>query len=154
MKVRKANSKDLAQLSELFDGYRQFYQQSTDPAAAKAFIAQRIENQQSVIFVVESNDQLLGFTQLFPSFSSVSMQRLWVLNDLFVASFARKQGVAKKLMAAAKKFADDTGSKGLILETDVDNVEAQNLYDKLGYVKQDDTYHYFLLAEKTKDTVS
>ena len=144
MKVRKANSLDLSQLGELFDGYRQFYQQSTDPAGAKAFIAERIENEQSVIFVVEFNNQLLGFTQLFPSFSSVSMQRLWVLNDLFVASHSRKQGAAEMLMVAAKKFAEDTGSKGLILETDLDNVQAQNLYDKLGYIKQDSTYHYFL----------
>lgn len=144
MKVRKANANDLAQLSELFDGYRQFYQQQSNPAAAKAFLADRIEKNQSVIFVVEKGGQLLGFTQLFPSFSSVSMQRLWVLNDLFVASHARKQGVAEKLMTAAQAFAEQSDSKGLILETDLENTQAQNLYDKLGYIKQDSTYHYFL----------
>ena len=149
MKVRKANSTDLSQLSELFDGYRQFYQQNSNLTAARRFIATRLEKNESVIFVVESGGKLLGFTQLYPSFSSVSMQRLWVLNDLFVAGDARKQGVAAKLMAAAKKFATETGSKGLILETDLDNLAAQKLYDKLGYKLQNSTRHYFLATEKT-----
>ncbi len=125
MKVRKANSNDLIQLSHLFDGYRQFYQQAADLDGAKEFISKRLENQQSVIFVVfvvESDDKLLGFTQLFPSFSSVSMQRLWVLNDLFVAVAARQQGVARNLMEAAKHFAQKTNSKGLTLETDLGNI--------------------------------
>jgi ribosomal protein S18 acetylase RimI-like enzyme len=151
MIVRKADAKDLLKLSELFDGYRQFYQQPSDLAGAQAFIAERIKNHQSVIFVVESNDQLLGFTQLFPSFSSVSMQRLWVLNDLFVASHARGQGVAEALMAAAKQLAEDTGSKGLVLETDLDNSQAQSLYEKLGYQKQDSTHHYFLANPKAAE---
>ena len=149
MKVRKANSTDLSQLSELFDGYRQFYQQSSDLTAARQFIAARLKNNESVIFVVESAGKLFGFTQLYPSFSSVSMQRLWVLNDLFVAGNARKQGVAAKLMAAAKNFASETDSKGLILETDLDNLAAQKLYDKLGYQLQNSTRHYFLATEKT-----
>ena len=149
MKVRKANSTDLSQLSELFDGYRQFYQQSPNLTAARRFIAARLEKNESVIFVVESGGKLCGFTQLYPSFSSVSMQRLWVLNDLFVADHARKQGVAAKLMAAAKNYASETDSKGLILETDLDNLAAQKLYDKLGYELQSDTRHYFLATEKT-----
>ncbi|TDR20639.1 GNAT family N-acetyltransferase [Marinicella litoralis] len=144
MNVRKAQSKDLSQLSELFDGYRQFYHQPGDLVAARKFISDRLAKNESVIFVVEAKAQLLGFTQLFPSFSSVSMQRLWVLNDLFVAGHARKQGVAGMLMAAAKKFAVETNSKGLILETDLDNLAAQNLYNKLGYQLQTSTQHYFL----------
>lgn len=147
MNIRKATQKDLKQLSHLFDGYRQFYSQATDLDGARDFILNRMENNQSVIFVAEKQDKLLGFTQLFPSFSSVSLQRLWVLNDLFVAADARKQGVAEALMHAARDFAESTHSKGIILETDWDNVQAQKLYDKLGYQKQDSTYHYFLPSQ-------
>lgn len=151
MKVRKANLNDLAQLSDLFDGYRQFYQQKPSLDAATSFIQQRLLNEDSVIFVVEKDDpllgkQLLGFTQLYPSFSSVSMQRLWVLNDLFVRVDARQTGVAQALMDEANQWAQKTDSKGLILETECDNVRAQKLYDKLGFIKQDSTYHYFLSA--------
>ena len=144
MIVRKAEKSDLLPLSQLFDGYRVFYKQDSDVAAAQSFLKQRFEQDDSVTFVAELDGKLRGFTQLFPSFSSVSMQRLWILNDLFVASAARKRGVAEALMAAAKEFAVSTDSKSIILETDLDNVKAQALYDKLGYSKQTDTYHYFL----------
>ncbi len=148
MNIRKANSKDLAQLSLLFDGYRQFYQQQENLTGATDFIQQRLQAQDSTIFVAEEGEQLLGFTQLYPSYSSVSMQRLWILNDLFVAKEARKKGVADRLRSQAKTFAEETGSKGLILETDLDNIPAQNLYNRLGYQRQDDTYHYFLAVKE------
>lgn len=148
MKIRKATKDDLYSLAELFDEYRKFYKQDSDLAGAKKFLEQRFSMNESVIFVVVKNQQLLGFTQLFPSFSSVSMQRLWILNDLFVAPEARKQGVAEKLMNAAKDFAIESKSKGIILETDFDNVKAQSLYHKLGYSKQDSTYHYFLAVNQ------
>lgn len=144
MKIRKANAQDLAQLSELFDGYRQFYRQPADLPGARAFIAERLQQQDAVIFVADSGEALLGFTQLYPSFSSVSMQRLWILNDLFVAPFARQKGAAKALMDAARVWAESTQSKGLILETEVGNLTAQALYDQLGYEQQNATYHYFL----------
>ncbi|MEZ5470264.1 MAG: GNAT family N-acetyltransferase [Marinicella sp.] len=144
MIVRKAKPSDLEALSQLFDAYRQFYQQSSDLAGARNFLSARMEQQESVVFVAEDRGQLVGFTQLYPSFSSVTMQRLWILNDLFVDSNVRKHGVAQALMAAAKEFAEQTGSKGIILETDLDNIQAQALYDKIGYEKQTATYHYFL----------
>ncbi|MCB1581498.1 MAG: GNAT family N-acetyltransferase [Xanthomonadales bacterium] len=144
MIVRKAKPSDLEALSQLFDAYRQFYQQSSDLAGARNFLSARMEQQESVVFVAENHGQLVGFTQLYPSFSSVTMQRLWILNDLFVDSNVRKHGVAQALMAAAKEFAEQTGSKGIILETDLDNIQAQALYDKIGYEKQTATYHYFL----------
>ncbi len=149
MIIRKAHGADQEQLSHLFDGYRQFYKQAADLSAATQFINSRLKNEDSVIFVAEANGQLLGFTQLYPSFSSVSMQRLWVLNDLFVAADARKMGVAKGLMEQARQFAEQTESKGLLLETDLDNLAAQKLYEQLGYQKQQDTYHYFLANQKT-----
>ncbi len=149
MKIRKAHARDLNQLCELFDGYRQFYQQPEDLDGARDFIEQRLTTNDSVLFVAESEQGLMGFTQLYPSFSSVSMQRLWILNDLFVAADARKKGVAKALMEAARSFAEATDSKGLILETDWDNTQAQALYDGLGYEQQNSTYHYFLATPKS-----
>lgn len=145
MIIRKAHAQDLPQLAQLFNAYRRFYQQADDLAGAQSFLSERMAGDESVVWVAEDQGQLLGFTQLFPSFSSVSMQRLWILNDLFVAETARGQGVAEALMNQARDFA--AGTKGIILETDWDNVKAQKLYDKLGYQKQDSTYHYFLPSE-------
>lgn len=148
MIVRNACVEDLENLSLLFDGYRQFYQQTNDLAGARKFLEQRLTAADSVIFVVEFKRHLLGFTQLYPSFSSVSMQKLWILNDLFVAKAARSKGVATLLLNQAKAWSQATGSKGLLLETEQDNRQAQRLYLKLGYQRQDDTQHYFLATHQ------
>lgn len=146
MKVRKARLEDVSVLAPLFDAYRQFYHQAPDMAGARAFLHQRLNQQESVIFLAEDDSAVLGFTQLFPSFSSVSLQRLWILNDLFVAADARQRGVANALMECARQWAEDTAAKGIILETDWDNVQAQALYQKLGYEQQNSTYHYALMT--------
>ncbi|MFK7844855.1 MAG: N-acetyltransferase family protein [Rhodothermales bacterium] len=145
MEVVRAGLEHLDRLSKLFDGYRVFYKQASDMNKARAFLKDRLENNESVIFAVETPEgDLLGFTQLYPLFSSVSARRIWQLNDLFVAGHARRKGVAQMLMDAARLFAIETGAKGLALETGVDNTGAQALYEKLGYEKQEGAFWYFL----------
>ena len=58
--------------------------------------------------------------------------RVWVLNDLFVAPGARRQGVAQALLDAAATFARDDGAIRLELETTPDNRNAQALYEAHG----------------------
>jgi ribosomal protein S18 acetylase RimI-like enzyme len=144
--VFRADLSHLDALAELFDGYRQFYRTSSDLAAARAFLKERLELDESVVFVASlpESDALSGFTQLYPFFSSVRMRRLWILNDLFVAEKARQRGVARALMEAARAFASSTGAASLELATEVTNTSAQALYEDLGYARDDDFYHYAL----------
>ncbi len=136
MKIKQATLDDLEILAELFDGYRQFYQQASDIDAGKAFLRARIENRESVIFLAtDDNGEGLGFTQLYPTFSSISMKNQWILNDLFVAEGARKRGVANALMQTAEDFAKDSGANGLSLSTAADNHQAQALYEKRGWTR-------------------
>ncbi|MDV7104657.1 GNAT family N-acetyltransferase [Vibrio sp. TH_r3] len=145
MKIMQAGIEDLELITPLFDLYRVFYAQVSDVTTAHKFIKSRIENQESVIFLAVNNEgQGVGFTQLYPSFSSVSAARIWVLNDLYVADEARRQGIAKKLMNVARDFAANDKAKGLALETSENNITAQRLYESLGYEKELATYHYFL----------
>lgn len=142
MKIVKATLLQLEALIPLFDGYRVFYKQKSNLNAAQLFLKERFSNNDSIIFMaLDSAGKGLGFTQLYPSFSSVSMQRTYILNDLFVASEARKQGVGEALMEHAKQFAIAEGSKGLTLETEIDN-PAQKLYQRLGWKKDMDVNHY------------
>ena len=142
MKVIKVSSDYLQELIPLFDGYRVFYKQASDPKAVAIFLTERIQKNDSVIFMaVDEDGNGLGFTQLYPSFSSVSMQRIYILNDLFVSEKARNQGVGEALMEQAKHFAREMGSRGLTLETAIDN-PAQNLYKRLGWVKDTEVNHY------------
>lgn len=144
----RATLDDLDALTTLFDGYRVFYKQPSDPALARAFIEERLRLDESAIFIArDRSGEALGFTQLYPMFSSVAARRIWVLNDLFVASTARKRGVARALMDRARDFAAEKGALRLILETAEDNHVAQALYESLGYVRESGERHYALELE-------
>lgn len=142
--TRQAVLADLDLIAPLFDGYRCFYGKDTDLATARAFIAERLILRESVIFLaLDGADKALGFTQLYPSFSSVSARRIWILNDLFVASPSRGLGVGKALLDAARQFAGQTGAKRLVLSTAHDN-PAQKLYESQAYVRDTEFLHYEL----------
>lgn len=134
--VRPAGLADLPKLAALFDAYRVFYGQPADLALAHAFLQARLENQQSVVFIgVNEGGEALGFTQLYPSFSSVSAARIFILNDLYVAPAARRSGVAQALLATAADYGRSQGAVRLALTTAVDNHAAQALYAAQGWVR-------------------
>jgi len=146
MLVRRAEIGDVDELAPLFDGYRQFYGQRSDLAAGRAFLAERMRRDESVIFVAIADDVMLGFTQLYPSFSSVSVKRLWILNDLFVSPTARRGGVGRRLLERAREWAVETGAKGLTLTTALTNSAARSLYESCGWRLDDEFAHYQLLV--------
>jgi len=143
--IKQAGAEDLPQLTPLFNQYRIFYGQSSDLERAAAFLQERITLKESIVFIAYASLEDrhgLGFVQLYPSFSSISMRRLWILNDLFVTNEARKQGVGRELMNAAHRYALESGAKGLTLTTAHDNKTAQRLYEALGYERDDHFYTY------------
>jgi len=147
MKIQIAKLEDLDALIPLFEGYRSFYKQASATEAARAFLKERIEKNQSTIFIAYENGAALGFTQLYPIFSSVSMQSMCLLNDIFVAPAARGKGIGKLLLEAAKQYAKENNLKGLSLETGNDN-PAQYLYERLGWKKETEYLHYFWKNEE------
>lgn len=142
--VRRATLADAEAIAPLFDLYRQFYEQAPDASLARRFIEARLAGDESVIFVAADGDRLVGFTQLFPSFSSVRAVRIWVLNDLYVVREARRRGVARLLLDAAAAFGRGSGAARLELETDHDNRSAQALYRHLGWEPYDGTLRFRL----------
>ncbi|MBM7578710.1 GNAT family N-acetyltransferase [Jeotgalibacillus terrae] len=145
MNIIQATAKDSAAIASLFNAYRQFYKQAPDLEGAEQYIFERLSKEESVIFFVRESDQLLGFTQLYPVFSSISMKRAWVLNDLFVNETARKRGVGELLLQRVKAFAEETDAASVSLSTAPDNVNAQRLYERNGY-KQDETFLHYELS--------
>lgn len=144
VQVRRATEADVDAIAPLFDRYRQFYEQPANPALAHEFIQARLTRAESVILVAEGDGQVVGFTQLFPSFSSVRAARAWILNDLYVLPVARRQGVARALLHAAAEHGRQTGAARLELETDHDNRSAQALYRHLGWQEYDGTLRFRL----------
>ena len=146
--ITRAEPENAEQIAPLFDAYRQYYRQRPDLAGARRFISDRLKGKQSVVLVAwitnQGSSEAVGFVQLYPAFSSVSMKPLWILNDLYVMPEARKQGVAKTLLEGAWQLAFSTGAKGIILETAKDNLLAQKLYEQLDYKRDEEFYRYAL----------
>lgn len=142
MNIVRANTNDLETVAGLFDLYRQFYEQPPDLDAAINFIDMRMSRNESVIFLALSDEgDGMGFVQLYPSFTSVGMRRLWILNDLFIHPEHRRKGVGESLLEKCREFSIETDASGLILETRNSNWQARALYEKFGF--DFDIYHAY-----------
>lgn len=140
--TRKAIIEDLSQLAKLFDQYRIFYHKDSDIPGAEQFLKQRIENKDSEIFVAENGDELVGFVQLYPLFSSTRMKRYWLLNDLYVNKNSRGKGFSKELIEEAKEMAKSTDAAGILLETGKSNDIGNQLYPSCGFKIYDEVNFY------------
>ncbi len=131
--VRQATVADLDVLVPLFDAYRQFYRQPSDPEQARYFLLERFEHSQSVIFLAFDGASVIGFVQLYPSFSSSAMRRIFILNDLFVTPEARGHGAGSALLRTAAEYGRRLGALHLVLSTELGNTTAQSVYERLGW---------------------
>ncbi|HAO09468.1 GNAT family N-acetyltransferase [Chryseobacterium mucoviscidosis] len=140
--TRKAQLADVQQLAELFDQYRIFYHKDSDIPAAEKFLTERIENNDSEIFVAENEGKLVGFVQLYPLFSSTRMKRYWLLNDLYVNENYRGKGFSKQLIEASQEMAKSTDAAGILLETGKSNDIGNKLYPSCGFEIYDEVNFY------------
>lgn len=138
---------NLNDLIDLFDQYRIFYKKESDREGAKHFLSARILHNESVIFVYYDNNKSVGFTQLYPKYSSGMMVQNWILNDLYVDGEYRKSGVGTALINTAVEFALSKGAHFLQLETQVDNAIAQRLYRELGFQLQEPSKEFLLFKK-------
>jgi len=144
--VKRIGIDELNLVAGLFNLYRIFYKKADDLALAEKYLTERLANNESVIFVALADDgKPVGFTQLYPKYSSVSAVKNWILNDLYVDADHRKQGIGAKLIETAMDFARGDGSKFMQLETAVTNSTAQSLYESIGFIKQphDDEFYVY-----------
>jgi ribosomal protein S18 acetylase RimI-like enzyme len=139
--IERVEVRHIAEIAPLFDAYRRFYGQVDDPAA-RSFLEERVARRESVVFLARLQGAAIGFCQLYPCFASVSLTRMFVLYDLFVAQQGRRCGVGAALLRAAVDYAAEKGAGQLMLQTAVTNLPAQRLYEREGWVRDNDFYVY------------
>ena len=138
IEIRQAKIEDLDAVTTLFEQYRAFYKCDANPEHARAFLADRINQNESIIYLAYHKDgkqeQAIGFVQLYPLFSSTAMKKLWLLNDLYVQDEHRRHKVGEALIDRASELVKATKARGMFLETQATNTIAQRLYEKKGFI--------------------
>jgi ribosomal protein S18 acetylase RimI-like enzyme len=147
IKIRQAGFNDIELVSKIFNEYRVFYGCEPDLKGAESFIYERVKNLESIIFIAtDENDKCIGFTQLFPLFSSVSMKKVYILNDLFVYPDYRRQNVATLLLSESIRLGKHFQAARITLTTEISNLNAQKLYENNGFSfdRENKVYHYYI----------
>ncbi len=142
IQIKKATINHLDDLSKAFDSYRVWYRKTSDIQQATHFLNERISNQESIIYIAIESNTIVGFTQLYPLFSSTRMKKLWLLNDLFVYKDHRGKGISKMLIQKAKDHCLESNACGIILETEKNNQIGNALYPKVDFVLNT-THNYY-----------
>ncbi len=147
MRIIQATLEHLDLLTPLFVKYREFYGQLPYPDSSRAFLEKRLKRKESIIYLAlpdDGDDRLLGFCQLYPSFSSLSLKRVWILNDIYVAEDSRRMLVADNLMREAKKMAKQSNAVRMRVSTSSDNEVARKTYESMGFRKDTEFENYIL----------
>ena len=142
-KIIKATKENINQVGKLFDLYRQFYKYKSNIHESTNYISQRISNNESTIFLalINSNNPA-GFVQLYETFGSLHLGKIIILYDLYVKEEFRKHGIGKKLMKKSEEYAKSIGAKSIELSTAKDNINAQSIYEKIGYIRENEFFSY------------
>lgn len=140
--VRTSTAADLDDVVRLFTGYREFYGRPAEPSAARAFLEARARDGDSLVLVAEVDGAVVGFAQCYPTWSSLSLARTWILNDLFVDPAARGTGAGRALVRGALAAARDAGAVSVSLETAATNAAAQALYVAEGFTRDEEFWVY------------
>jgi len=141
--IREASIADVPELVKLFDAYRVWYRKCSDITTAEKFLTNRLTNKESIVFLAEEDNKAIGFTQLYPIFSSVRMHKMWLLNDLYVDEAYRGRGHSKRLISAAKNLCKKTTACGILLETETSNEIGNRLYPSEGFHLESNNFYFW-----------
>jgi GNAT superfamily N-acetyltransferase len=134
--VRVASLEDVPEITPLFRQYLAFYSRHATATLPSTFLAARLSAGDCRILVAVRSrrpENVLGFALNYPSYSSLRMAKIWILNDLFVAPDHRRRGVARRLIEAVDEHARADGASAVRLETEAANHRARQLYQAAGY---------------------
>jgi ribosomal protein S18 acetylase RimI-like enzyme len=143
LKVTRAQLADVSRAAPLFAAYREFYGEPYDLEASASFLASRLARDESIVLIARNDDSVpVGFSQIYPAFSSTRLAPIWILNDLYVSEEARGTGAVDALLDTAAALAVEAGATAIELATAHTNLRAQAVYDRSGYEVDTEFKHY------------
>lgn len=152
LNIRQATIHDLPKIVPIFHSYREYFKQQRDPIKVESFLFEKFEHLESVILIAEQQSEVIGFAQLYPIFSSLTLQRVWLLNDFYIAEEFRNCGVGKQLFAKVKEFAMLTKSKGIELSVEHTNKKAWEFWERQGFnIDEEFRYYFYKLTTECLD---
>nr|WP_263323282.1 GNAT family N-acetyltransferase [Neobacillus sp. Marseille-Q6967] len=142
--TRQATIQDLGRIIPIFDSYREYFGQPKNPEAVERFLFQKFERLESIIYIAEQDSEVIGIAQLYPVFSSLTLERVWLLNDFFISEQYRNRAVGTMLFNKVKEFSSLTKAKGIELTVEHVNQKAWQFWERQGFKLDEEFRSYFL----------
>lgn len=137
--IRQATSTDVDALTTIMNEYIGDFYQKPKPAVEKLhhLIHTLLELQLGVQFVVEQNNQTVGFATLYFSFSSIKAEKVTIMNDLYLQEHLRDTEVEVQLFEHCHKYTQDHGFAHMSWVAAPHNTRAHRFFDQMGCTQID-----------------
>lgn len=142
--IQRANIEHIEQSAQLLIKFQEFYNITSSIKDVENFLQKQIQSEKSIIFLAYLKENLntaIGIAHLSPIFNTLLLNKIWILNDLYVDVSSRNFGVSKMLLEESAKFAKNDGASYLELKTEHTNMLAKHIYEKFGF--QPDLEHIY-----------
>ena len=128
-KFRKLLAEDFIRWKMLWTDYLVFYK--TDlPEEITNTAWDRIVSGEIESIAVFDDEKLIAFMHFHTQINTWKIGKVYYLEDLFVSSEYRRQGIAKTLIEHLFELAQNNGYERVYWLTDKNNKQAQTLYEK------------------------
>jgi len=134
--MRRALQDDIPMLTELMAS---FYAESgyhlDHPHAASAFAALLADEYRGYVWLIDADDQDVGYVVLTLRFGMEYGGLMACLDDLYVHPQHRNLGLSTAALAHIQAFCKELGIRAITVEVDPQNGPAQTVYRRMGMVE-------------------
>jgi GNAT superfamily N-acetyltransferase len=122
-----------ATAAALLDQYRQHFGANPAPEAVTSWMQELVLCGRWRIYAAACGDRVDGICSSAVVPAALTLRTVWLVRDLYVVPAARRQGVARALLAHVAGDARAAGAHRLSLQTETANTHAIELYARNGF---------------------
>lgn len=132
--IRALKSEDRPGWETLWAGYLDFYEARMEPVVIEVTWSRMLDPEEPMFALVAEDEQtheLIGLVHCVIHRGTWAIGNFCYLEDLFTAAAARKRGVARALIEAVYRAADELKCERVYWLTHETNTTARKLYDQV-----------------------